>query len=269
MPEVAAGTVVAETALGLARDQLGDGLDSGFVIGSLAHGGFSEPVSDIDIALLGPSTSGMAEAAECVKAEVQSSIDSILARRLSIFHCSWKQFSAPGPTSRFPAIDRLDLMLNGILLAGQDFRKCRGVTPGYGLVMREAIDFVYFKVGTPAGIEALRGSDLRKMGLRAVTQTILLPARLLSLARTGRVSSNDAAALYFAEQPDVQGKSLVLAALRWRKTGRIDTTELIAVGGHSLATLYRTTFEAVRTTPGIPSYVLARLDDSVEKVLGP
>jgi hypothetical protein len=251
---------VAKTALELARVHLGDGLDSGFVIGSLAHGGFAKSASDIDIAILGPSTSGMAEAAEWVKAETPRGNNSILARRLSIFHCSWEEFSTPGPTSRFPAIDRLDLMLNGVLLVGQDFRKRHGATPGYAQVVSEAIDFAVFEFGPPAEIEALRGPTLQEMEIGDVTRTILFPARLLSLVRTGRVCSNDAAGRYFGEQPDVQGKKLVLAALRWRKTGRIDHTELSALGGLSLGSLYQTTFEAVRATPGIPTPALTRLE---------
>ena len=257
---VAAGMAVAATALGLARDQLGERLESGYAIGSLAHGGFAESMSDVDIAILGTDDVETARVAEGLKDATSAATDSGLARRLSVFHCTWERFSAPGVASRFPAIDRLDLMQNGALVLGRDLRGSRGTAPGRDELLEELIRFATRKLGTDEAIEALSFSALSRAEPREVTLTVLYPARLLFLARTGRAGSNHEAARYYADAGAI-GAGLALAAVEWRRSGRVDNAELAQLGGASLVPMHRAVLEEVGEIPGVPAVdELARLE---------
>ena len=93
--------MVIDAAVRSARDRLGAGLLSAYAIGSLAHGGFSPAVSDVDLALLtdqqpdrdAPGIVAM------IAADVRAT-GHALADRLSIFHAPWAGFNDPPPEAR-------------------------------------------------------------------------------------------------------------------------------------------------------------------------
>ncbi|MBS1845232.1 MAG: hypothetical protein JST53_12520, partial [Actinobacteria bacterium] len=129
-PGTEAGWRVIDAAVDAARRSLGDALVSAYAIGSLGHGGFSAAASDVDLALLtSDSTEGPPDV-EVIEGEVELALpESPVAERLSVFHVPWSQFASPPTGSRFPAIDRRDLMQSGVLVFGEDLRDDHGVEP--------------------------------------------------------------------------------------------------------------------------------------------
>jgi hypothetical protein len=121
-------TVLAEAAEAY-RAVLGDRLLAAYALGSLAHGGFSELVSDIDLGLIvsDPLQPGDGETIQAV-AEVEKRKGSALHERLSVFWGTPTTLRGEQDGGRFPALDRLDLIENGRLLAGCDDARPLGRT---------------------------------------------------------------------------------------------------------------------------------------------
>ena len=100
---------------------LGDRLLAAYALGSPAHGGFSELVSDIDVGLIvnDPPLPELASMIQAV-AEVEKRKDAPLSARLSVFWGTPATLRGERDGGRFPALDRLDLIENGRLLVGSD-----------------------------------------------------------------------------------------------------------------------------------------------------
>jgi hypothetical protein len=214
--DAAAGWDVARQACVHATAALGDRLVSVYAIGSLAHGGFALAVSDVDIALLvdhcDESVPGV------VGAIVESAREELgpgLADRLSIFYGDWNSFGAPPPTARLGAIDRLDLMDNGVLMSGIDRRPTDGARPSREEVIAETAEFLRHWLTRRRGAE-----ELIAAGPRELTKNVLFPVRFLYTHATGRAGSNHDAINWYDEQGGPHAP-LAIAALRWR-SGDID-----------------------------------------------
>jgi predicted nucleotidyltransferase len=108
--EASAERVLAEAA-GAYRAVLGDRLIAAYALGSLAHGGFSPLVSDIDLGLVvaDPVRSGDGESIQAV-AEAEKGKGSELSERLSVFWGTPSTLRGDREGGRFPALDRLDLL---------------------------------------------------------------------------------------------------------------------------------------------------------------
>ena len=161
--------------------QLGDELLGVYLLGSLAHGGFSRRYSDVDMgtvtenALTSAKLDAMRAAAATVSAE--------LAPKLSIFW-SDRNFSV----GRFPPLDRADFLDHAVTLAERE--RVNPPRPGLAEVRT-------YLTGLPfsnwvATVERFRAADAldprdRKPYLRAH----LYPARFAYSFMTGRMASND------------------------------------------------------------------------------
>jgi predicted nucleotidyltransferase len=170
--------------------RLGDNLIGLYLIGSLAHGGFSARYSDIDVALVteaGVSPEALAELRD--DAALHSAE---LARKLSFF---WTDRSFA--LGRFPPLDRGDYRDRAVVLLEREH-----VVPA-----RPTLEGVRsYLCGAPfanwqrsaerfAASDALDPSE-RKAYLRAH----LYPARFVYAFMTGRMASNDEAVAYLAAQ---------------------------------------------------------------------
>ncbi len=119
----AIGEKVLTTVVARAQDAWGERLVAAYALGSLAHGGFSIHVSDVDLGLIlsdpleDQDAAGMAKLSAAVKTSGEP-----LADRLSVFWGSIATLSGEAPGGRFPPLDRLDLIRYGRLLAGRDIR---------------------------------------------------------------------------------------------------------------------------------------------------
>jgi hypothetical protein len=118
----ATGEDVLADAVRVARRCLGGRLLAAYALGSLAHGGFSALVSDIDLALVlaDPIQAADAGTLLAVAADVRA-VGSPLHARLSVFWGTPGSL-ASGAGGRFPPLDRLCLLEHGRLLIGADVR---------------------------------------------------------------------------------------------------------------------------------------------------
>jgi predicted nucleotidyltransferase len=233
---VAEAEAILARAVEACRAALGERLTAAYALGSLAHGGFSALVSDIDLGLIvaDPLRSSDGDEIEAV-ASVQKRAGSQLAERLSVFWGTPSTLRGDREGGRFPPLDRLDLIENGRLLAGVDSRDGLPRPGAEELLISGAefaLDFlsgVGAQSGTapgglgslrPAGrgaIDEIRDPDkLVARGVRHLTKIVLFPVRFMFTAATGRVGANDDAVGWYLETVDAPARELVASAQAWR-----------------------------------------------------
>jgi hypothetical protein len=214
--DTAIGWRVAERACAQAVTTLGDRVVSVYAIGSLAHGGFALAVSDVDVAVLvDRCDQGVPDIVGTIVESTRSELGHGLADRLSIFYGDWTSFSSPPPSARLGAIDRLDLMDNGVLMMGADRRASDGARPTREALVAETAGFLPYWLTQRRAVD-----DLIDAGPRVLTKNVLFPVRFLYTHATGRAGSNDDAVDWYREVGGPHA-ALAIAALRWR-TGEID-----------------------------------------------
>ena len=229
------GEAVLADAVAAYLAALGTRLAAAYALGSLAHGGFSPLVSDVDLGLIIEDPARISDrlTVRTVARRVQAG-GSALHERLSVFWATPSVLRGQARGGRFPPLDRLDLLEHGRLLTGRDAR--RGLArPGQTELLVAGADFALrYLGGTPALPERAvawarprPGNDgaladildparLAARGPRRITKVVLFPIRFLFTAQTGRVETNAAAAERYLASPGVPGTGLVRAALAWR-----------------------------------------------------
>jgi hypothetical protein len=216
-PGTEAGWRVVDAAVRSARERLGTGLLSAYAIGSLAHGGFSPAVSDVDVALL-TDHRGDRDApaiAAMVAADVRAT-GHALADRLSVFHAPWARFRDPPPYARFPPIDRYDLVHFGILVDGTDQRAAYASAPTADEIREQAVASALDRVtGVQLAVD-LRQLEDGGVTLHDATKIVLWPVRLQHVCDTGEPSGNASAVDHYLRLPDALHRPLVSEALGWR-----------------------------------------------------
>ena len=174
---------------------LGDRLVAAYALGSLAHGGFSPLVSDLDLGLVlrDPPLAGDRGAIERVAAGLAAA-DPDRHGRLSVFWGTRASLSGQGGDARFPPVDRLDLLHDGLLLSGEDTRE--GLPePRRSELLAGGAEFALALLAGDETLALLHRADLLPAhGTRRLTKLVLFPVRFLYTAETGLVGANDAAA---------------------------------------------------------------------------
>src|SRR5712692_9921246 len=235
-PSVADGEKALLAAAAAYRAALGDRLLAAYALGSLAHGGFSPPVSDIDLGLvvddpLCPDDENTIE----VVAAAQKLSGGPLTERLSVFWGTPNTLGGRRQGGRFPALDRLDLLENGRLLVGADVRSGLPWPSAPELIVAGAEFAVEFLAGVQwprSGGQSSLGSmqaaredavdEIRRpemliaAGLRRLTKLVLFPVRFVFTSATGRVGTNAASVEWYLACHAAPSKRLVAAALAWR-----------------------------------------------------
>lgn len=178
---VEAEAILSE-AVGAYRAAFGERLVAAYALGSVAHGGFSALVSDVDLGLIlaDPLGSQDGETVEAI-AETQKQTGSASAERLSVFWGTPATLHGAGHGGRFPPLDRLDLIENGRPLAGVDARSGLARPTAQELLItgaQFALDFL-------AGLRSRSPSTTARLGsMRPATQETIEeirdPALLLS-----------------------------------------------------------------------------------------
>ena len=190
------------------RAQLGEQLIGAYLIGSLAHGGFSRRYSDIDMALI--TEVALDAAALATLRGLAAECDATFSQRLSVF------WSDRGFTmGRFPPLDRIDYLDRAVVLTERE-----RVLP-----VRPTIDEIrIYLSGAPftnwtenahrfAGMSALAPSDHKSF-----IRTLLYPARLVYSWSTGMMGSNDVAVAYTREHaPPGMNTDILTRALIYRQ----------------------------------------------------
>jgi hypothetical protein len=250
------GEIVLARAVSAYRAALGPRLIAGYALGSLAHGGFSPLVSDVDLGLIlddplrAKDRMTIRKVARSVKAG-----GSALDQRLSVFWGTPATLRGQRRGGRFPPLDRLDLLDYGRLLTGRDVRTAVARPDGTELLVAGAEFALGYLAAKGAGLpDRLRGwarlrprdnaldeirtpSRLVARGPRRVTKIVLFPVRFLFTAQTGRVGTNTLAAEHYLASAYAPAATLVTAALAWRREPPADdeATELL---GRELIPLY-------------------------------
>lgn len=193
-PDEAASRAAADFARHLVANwqaALGSELLGVYLIGSLAHGGFSRRYSDVDVAVT--TENGLsAETIDRVRGEA-AALSPDWGPKVSVFWAD-RHFAI----GRFPPLDRIDYLDRPVVLwerervqparpALQEIRAYLGGAP-FGNWADRACSF--------ASAAALDAKD-RKPYLRA----LLYPARFCYAFTTGRMGSNDDAADFLQERP--------------------------------------------------------------------
>ncbi len=231
----APGEAVLADAVAAYRTALGPRLAAAYALGSLAHGGFSPLVSDVDLGLVMEDPARISDrlTVRAVARGVRAG-GSALHERLSVFWATPSVLRGQARGGRFPPLDRLDLIEHGRLLTGRDARA--GLArPGQAELLVAGAEFALRYLGGAPGRPARvmtwaqprRGNDaaladirdperLATRGPRRTTKVVLFPVRFLFTAQTGRVGTNAAAAERYLASPGVPGTGLVRAALAWR-----------------------------------------------------
>ena len=199
------GEAVLVRAVAAYRAALGSRLIAGYALGSLAHGGFSPLVSDVDLGLILEDPVRAADrltirtAARSVRAG-----GSALDQRLSVFWGTPATLQGQRRGGRFPPLDRLDLLEYGRLLTGTDARSAVARPDRTELLVAGA-EFALGYLGGAARLpdrlrrralfrsrdddvltEIRTPSRLVSAGPRRVTKIVLFPVRFSSLRRPRR-----------------------------------------------------------------------------------
>jgi predicted nucleotidyltransferase len=190
------------------QSQLGGEIIGLYLIGSLAHGGFSRRYSDIDLAVVSEGT--LAPVALDGLRALASGLSAELGPKVSVF---WTDRSFA--IGRFPPLDRADYLDYAVPLCERE----RIAPP------RPSLDEVrVYLAGAPftnwtrsaeafAASDALAAAD-RKSYLRA----LLYPARFVASFMTGRMLSNDDAVASLGEScPSGLDTGLIRRALDCRR----------------------------------------------------
>jgi predicted nucleotidyltransferase len=187
---------------------LGSELLGAYLMGSLAHGGFSRRYSDVDMALV--TEAGLsAETLDRVRSQAIA-LSPDWGAKLSVFWTD-RHFSL----GRFPPLDRIDHIDHAVVLAERE--RVRPVRPGLEEIR-------HYLAGAPfaswadlarrfASAEMLEPKD-RKSYLR----TLLYPGRLCYSWMTGRIGSNDDAVAFLGTtRPTRLDLNLITSALHCRQ----------------------------------------------------
>ena len=214
-PEI--GNAVLHAALCRVQAMFGGRLVAAYALGSLAHGGFSSHVSDVDLGLVLADPLGAADAEAIASLNAGVKVTGLpLADRLSLFWGSPESLAGVTEGGRYPPVDCLDLIENGRLLAGRDIRAMVKRPTTVSMVLSAAAMSLK-NMATPQVVAELREpAGLIRAGVRPLTKRVLFPVRFLYTARTGCVGTNDAAVEHLLSVEGGPAADLARQAYAWR-----------------------------------------------------
>src|SRR5262245_29102938 len=188
----AAATEFARVIASVCKRRLANRLLCGaYLLGSLAHGGFSRRYSDIDLALILEGDPGSV-AFDGIRAEA-AEFSPDHAQKLSLFWAD-RNFSI----GRFPPLDRVDYLDHGVtLLEHERVLPARPSLDEIRSYLRGAPFTTWAKNARHyAGLDQLEAADLKPY-----LRTLLYPARFTYSWATGRMASSDDAVTHLRERP--------------------------------------------------------------------
>ncbi len=246
------GWEAIEATVAAAQERLGDDLLSAYAIGSLAHGGFAPAVSDVDLALLtGPRVEGMEAILISIVNEVARTRP--LGLRLSIFHVPWAEFADPPRGSRFPPIDRFDLVRHGVLVAGDDLRDAYATEPTAAQIRGNAVNSALRRTTPERLTEELAALAREGVDVHDATKLVLWPVRLQHTCDIAEAGGNAEAVAHYISLPDARHRELAEDALAWRDLPAIpDPDVALARIEAEIRDLHVEVFRRLGARPEIP-----------------
>jgi hypothetical protein len=210
------GEAVLAEAVRSLQEGMGDRVVAAYALGSLAHGGFSPLVSDVDLALILTDPIRSTDGSSLLRlVEGVRSAGSTLHERLSVFWGTPSSLGGQTTGGRFPPLDRLCLLEHGRLLLGHEIR--RGIArPDRITLLVGGAEFALDFLAGDTVDQVRQPEQLLTTGVRWATKVVLFPARFLFTAATGEEGTNEAAAEHFLHRANAPAGELVSAALGWR-----------------------------------------------------
>jgi predicted nucleotidyltransferase len=200
-----AATEFARALAAFLQQRLGERMLGIYLLGSLAHGGFSSRYSDIDVGLT--LEQALAPGDDAALRQEAQRLAPDLAPKLSLF------WSDRGFTvGRFPPLDRVDYLDHAVPLAERErVNPQRPSRDDIRLYLRGA---PFAAWGEQCRKFAAAAAALQPADRKPFIRAFLYPARLLYSWGTGTMGSNDAAV---ATPPPGLDLDLVARALRCRQ----------------------------------------------------
>jgi hypothetical protein len=179
--------------------ELGSELLGAYLIGSLAHGGFSRRYSDIDMALV--TEAGLSpQTLDCVRSRA-AALSTDWGTKLSVFWTD-RHFCL----GRFPPLDRIDYIDHAVVLTE---RECvRPVRPTLEQI-RHYLGGAPFANWADQAERFAIAETLEPKDRKSYLRTLLYPGRFCYSWMTGRIGSNDAA-VAFLDKSRLRGLDLNL-----------------------------------------------------------
>jgi predicted nucleotidyltransferase len=199
----------ARALVPLYQAQLGEQLIGVYLLGSLAHGGFSHRYSDIDMGLI--TEAGLDAAALATLRSLAVKCDATLSQKLSLFWTD-RRFSI----SRFPPLDRTDYLDHAVTLSERErVLPARPTLDEIRVYLRDAPFSNWTENARRfAAMDVLAPGDHK-----AFIRTLLYPARLIYSWTTGQLASNDDAVAFTCEhRPPGMNTDILIKALAYRQS---------------------------------------------------
>lgn len=214
-PTAAARTVADEGARAY-QNAFNGRLVATYLLGSLAYGGYAPAVSDIDLAVVLTDTRDGDAGTVQATSETLSG-QSALHRKLSVFWASLPALRDGRDDGRFPALDRLELADNGVLLLGRDVAG-QVARPASDELLLESARFAVTVLAADEVIAEVHRPRRLLVDTVWFTKAVLFPVRFLcsNTQTTGRAVTNDEAVAWYLAQPGAVAPSLVRLAERVR-----------------------------------------------------
>lgn len=192
------------------RQILGSDLLGVYLIGSMAHAGFSWRYSDLDIALV--TVNGLSSQAQDRIRNKAVALSADWAAKLSVFWAD-RHFS----TGRFPPLDRIDYLDHAIVLMERE--RVKPARPTLTEI-REYLRGEPFTSWADRARSFAVAEVLEPCDRKAYLRTLLYPARFCYSWTTGLMVSNDDAVAFVNERPPAQlDVDLITRALECRRIG--------------------------------------------------
>jgi hypothetical protein len=212
-PNEAAASAAVSFARRLAvicEQEIGTDLVGAYLIGSLAHAGFSWRYSDVDLALV--TQRGLSsEMVDRLRNEAMS-LSANWGSKLSLFWAD-REFRE----GRLPPLDRIDYLDHAVPLMERE--RLRPARPSLQEI-RDYLGGEPFANWSKSARRFAACDTLNPKDHKAYLKAHLYPARFLYSWSTGRIGSNDeAAALLSQTRPPLLDVGLIDRALQWRQAG--------------------------------------------------
>jgi len=188
--------------------EIGPELLGAYLMGSLAHGGFSRRYSDVDIALV--TETGLSPRMLDSVRSWAAAMSADWGPKLSVFWTD-RHFSL----GRFPPLDRIDYLDHGVALLERE--RVRPVRPNLQEIQGYLADAPFTK-WTDQARRFANAEVLEPKDRKAYLRTLLYPARFCYSWMTGRMGSNDDAVAFLHEASPAQlDLGLITSALQCRR----------------------------------------------------
>lgn len=208
IPAHAAATNCAHGIVTFLQAALGPELLGAYLIGSLAHGGFSRRYSDVDVALV-TETGLSPQTLDRVRHEAVA-LSADWGPKLSVFWTD-RHFNL----GRFPPLDRIDYLDHAIVLMERE-----RVRPARPLLedVRQYLGGAPFAHWTDMARRFATADALAPKDHKAYLRTLLYPGRFCYSWMTGRIDSNDEAVAFLTKtRPPQLDVPLIARALQCRQ----------------------------------------------------